>query len=221
MANVYWNQARKIEYPTPSPTEYPEPVPEWSPDPKRSALLVHDMQRYFLARFDEGGQPATDLVHNTARVIEAARKLGVPIVYTAQPGSMTPEQRGLLSDFWGPGMSVSPEHRAIEGDLAPGPEDLVIDKWRYSAFVRSPLREYLETKNRTQLVLCGIYAHVGVLATALDSYTQDIETFVLADATADFDRSQHLKALDYMARTCARVTHAEAVIKEWEYNGSL
>ncbi|CAO0836759.1 hypothetical protein SMICM17S_04668 [Streptomyces microflavus] len=28
----------------------------------------------------------------------------MPVAYTAQPGSMTPEQRGLLKDFWGPGI---------------------------------------------------------------------------------------------------------------------
>lgn len=216
MTNIHWDQAQTISYDTPRPDEYPEPVVNWQATSSSSVLLVHDMQRYFLHRFDLQSQPAADLVDNIERAITTARGLGIPIIYTAQPGSMTPEQRGLLKDFWGPGMSVSPEHRRVVDRLAPGPGDLVLDKWRYSAFARSPLEDHLRTIGRGQLVICGIYAHVGVLATALDSYTKDIETFVLADAVADFDRTQHLNALNYIARTSARVVPTATILNEWE-----
>ncbi len=216
MASIHWDQAQTISYDTPRPDEYPEPVVNWRASSSMSVLLVHDMQRYFLHRFDVQSQPAAGLVDNIERAITTARRLGVPVIYTAQPGSMTPEQRGLLKDFWGPGMSVPPEHRRVVDRLVPGPGDLVLDKWRYSAFARSPLEEHLRRIDRGQLVICGIYAHVGVLATALDSYTRDIETFVLADAVADFDRTQHLNALNYIARTSARVVPTVTVLNEWE-----
>ncbi len=214
--NTYWDTAQTIRYTMPQSSEYPEPVVPWRASAKRSVLLVHDMQLYFLERFDAARQPATDLVDNIERSIVVARQLEIPIVYTAQPGSMSPEQRGLLKDFWGPGMTVSPEHRMVIGRLAPQEGDLVIDKWRYSAFVRTPLEDFIRGTGRDQLVLCGIYAHIGVLATAIDSYTKDLETFLLADAVADFDRTQHLHALDYTARTSARVLPTQTVIAEWE-----
>lgn len=216
MTNIFWNRAKTIRYAFPRADEYPEPVVAWRAEPRRSALLVHDMQSYFLMRFDAQSQPAADLVENIERMIAAARRLEVPIVYTAQPGSMTSEQRGLLKDFWGPGMAMSPDHRRVVERLAPQETDLVLDKWRYSAFVRTRLEEYLRDLRRDQLVICGVYAHVGVLATALDSYTKDFETFVLADGVADFDRVQHLRALDHMARTSARVVPTETVLREWE-----
>jgi bifunctional isochorismate lyase/aryl carrier protein len=218
MTNIHWDQAQTISYDTPRPDEYPEPVVHWQASAATSALLVHDMQRYFLHRFDVQGQPAAGLVENIERAITTARKLGIPVIYTAQPGNMTPEQRGLLKDFWGPGMTVAPEHRRVVDRLDPDPGDLVLEKWRYSAFARSPLEEHLRVTGRSQLVICGIYAHVGVLATALDSYTRDIETFVLADAVADFDRTQHLNTLHYLARTSARVAPTATVLDEWERN---
>ena len=218
MTNTYWDNAQTIRYDTPQPGDYPAPIVKWRADSARSALLVHDMQRYFVSRFDADGHPASDLIDNIERAIATARRLGVPVIYSAQPGSMTPEQRGLLKDFWGPGMSVAPEHRRVVDRLAPRPDELVLDKWRYSAFTRSPLEEHLRQLGKDQVAICGIYAHVGILATALDAYTRDFETFVLADAVADFDRAQHLSALEYVARTSARVEPTAIILDEWERN---
>lgn len=214
--NTYWTTAQTIHYDMPRSSEYPTPVVQWRPSVNRSVLLIHDMQRYFLERFDTTRQPATDLINNIEFALNAARRLKIPAVYTAQPGNMTPEQRGLLKDFWGAGMTVSPDHRMIIDRLAPEPGDLVLDKWRYSAFARTQLEEFIRETGRDQLVICGIYAHVGVLATAIDSYTKDLETFLLADAVADFDRTQHLRALDYTARTSACVLPTSTAVADWE-----
>ncbi|KMV15911.1 hypothetical protein ACT17_22680 [Mycolicibacterium conceptionense] len=216
MTNTHWDKAQAIRYDTPRPDEYPEPVVDWRASPYRAALLVHDMQRYFLARFDRQAQPASDLVANVAEVLNAARRADIPVIYTAQPGSMTPQQRGLLRDFWGPGMTVDLADRAVDDALAPRAEDLVIDKWRYSAFARTPLHDYIRETGRDQLIICGIYAHVGVLTTALDAYSRDLQTFVLADAIADFDRTRHLGTLDHLARTAARVCPTAEIVKELE-----
>jgi isochorismate hydrolase len=136
----------------------------------------------------------------------------MPVAYTAQPGGMTDEQRGLLKDFWGPGMRVDPADREVVEPLAPGPDDQVFTKWRYSAFFRSGLLEWMRAHGRDQLVLCGVYAHVGVLMTAVDAFTHDIRPFLVADAVADFSAGDHRLAVEYAARRCAVVTTTDAVL---------
>jgi isochorismate hydrolase len=167
------------------------------------------MQRYFLKPF-----PATvrqDLLRTTAHLRERCTRLGVPVAYTAQPGGMSEEQRGLLKDFWGPGMRTTPQDRQVVDELAPADDDWHFTKWRYSAFFRTDLLQRMRDTGRDQLILCGVYAHVGVLATAVDAFSHDIQPFFVADATADFSQEYHRSALTYAAQRCALVTTAKAV----------
>ncbi|MER7763395.1 isochorismatase family protein [Streptomyces sp. NPDC097619] len=197
-------------YPLPTQDELPENTARWTVDPDRAALLVHDMQSYFLRPLPEAVR--TPLVRNAARLRERAAATGMPVGYTAQPGGMDEEQRGLLKDFWGPGMRVDPADRAVTGPLAPRPEDAVFTKWRYSAFFRSGLLDWLREHGRDQLVLCGVYAHVGVLMTAVDAFTHDVRPFLVADAVADFSAAHHRLALEYAADRCAVVADTDTVL---------
>ena len=196
--------------PYPLPVDLPDNVAAWTADPDRAVLLIHDMQRYFVRPFPD--QLRVPLVSAIAGVLDRCRARGVPVAYTAQPGGMTTAQRGLLKDFWGPGMSVEPADRAVVEPLAPRPGERVYTKWRYSAFVRSELLADLRALGRDQLILCGVYAHVGVLMTAVDAFSHDIQPFLVADATADFSAEHHRLALDYAARNCAVVCTAKEVL---------
>ncbi|MEU1090734.1 isochorismatase family protein [Streptomyces sp. NPDC005576] len=198
-------------YPMPTAGELPGNTATWSVDPDRAVLLVHDMQRYFLEPFPATAAPGGDLVRNAVALRERAAALGMPVAYTAQPGGMTPEQRGLLADFWGAGMRVDPADREVVEPLAPAPGDWVFTKWRYSAFFRSDLLERMRAAGRDQLVICGVYAHVGVLMTAVEAFTNDIQPFLVADAVADFSADYHRLALEYAAERCAMVVTTKEV----------
>ncbi|MDT9690250.1 isochorismatase family protein [Streptomyces sp. P9(2023)] len=207
-------------YPMPTEGELPANTVGWPVDPRRAVLLLHDMQEFFLRPFPRGEAPGDALVGNAALLRERCAELGVPVAYTAQPGGMTPEQRGLLKDFWGPGMKPTPEHRKVVAPLEPAPGDWTFTKWRYSAFFRSDLLERMRFHGRDQLIVCGVYAHVGVLMTAVEAFTNDIEAFVVADAVADFSAAYHRLALDYAAQRAARVVSAKTVLSELDAGGA-
>ncbi|MCF6744042.1 isochorismatase family protein [Blastococcus sp. KM273128] len=201
-------------YPMPGEPDLPPNVVAWRPDPSRAALLVHDMQRYFVRFLPEGRSPAVELISRARALLDAARAAGVPVYYTAQPGAMTAQERGLLADFWGPGMTRDAGDREIVPELAPGPGDVILTKWRYSAFVRSDLHRRLVDGGRDQLIVCGVYAHVGCLVTANDAMARDIQPFLVADAVADFSADHHRLALEYAAERCAAVVTTDAVVRE-------
>ncbi|MFG2006866.1 isochorismatase family protein [Spirillospora sp. NPDC048911] len=190
-------------YPMPAEQDLPQNIAEWTIDPARAVLLIHDMQNYFLSPFEADQSPAQELVENVSALRSACASAGVPVAYTAQPGGMSEADRGLLKDFWGPGMSRDPAHRLILDRLAPAPGDIVLTKWRPSAFCRTDLLALMREQGRDQLVICGVYAHVGILMTAHEGFSHDIQTFLVGDAVADFSLEYHRLALDYAASRCS------------------
>ncbi|HET6355664.1 isochorismatase family protein [Streptomyces sp. NPDC002659] len=200
-------------YPMPRPVDLPANTATWTVDTRRAVLLVHDMQHYFLAPFAGGRQPLTDLIAHTSALRDSCEEHGVPVLYTAQPGGMTPEERGLLQDFWGPGMSAAPEDRGIPDAVAPGERDTVLTKWRASAFHNTGLLDLMSAQGRDQLIICGIYAHVGILLTACDAFAHNIQPFVVADAIADFTPEFHRMALQYAATRCAMTLPTATVLQ--------
>ena len=176
------------------------------------------MQRYFVRAFEleRDGQPLPDAqiniaIANIRRLLDAAHAANIPVYYTAQPPRQHPADRRLLTDFWGDGLQDDENARILD-ELVPTEADTVLTKWRYSAFVRSPLEEQLKDLGRDQLIIGGIYAHIGCLTTALEAFMRDIQPFMVADALADFTEEEHRMACEYASGRCARVLNtAEAL----------
>src|SRR5690606_38893186 len=124
------------------------------------------------------------------------------------------EQRGLLNDMWGPGITAWPDSQRIAASVGPDDDDKVFTKWRYSAFAKTPLRDWLRESGRDQLLICGVYAHIGCQATACDAFMTDVQPFLIADAVADFSRRHHDQALSYVAGCCGVVSSCNQVLHQ-------
>ncbi|MEC5342639.1 isochorismatase [Brenneria populi] len=199
-------------YPLPSADMLPDNKVSWPLDTARAALLIHDMQDYFVNFWDEGSPLLAQLVGNITRLKAFCRRHDIPVFYTAQPNNQSAADRALLNDMWGPGLNHHPEQQQIIGALTPESADCVLVKWRYSAFLRTDLEQRLRAAGRDQLIICGVYAHIGCLTTANDAFMRDIKPFMAADALADFSLEDHMMALRYSAGNCARVVATDQLI---------
>ncbi len=169
------------------------------------------MQAYFARAF------ASDaflhrLTANIAAIRSYCDEAGIPVFYTVQTGGQVPRERGLQADFWGPGMRKDPRDQAIVEALAPRPGDTVLRKWRYSAFQRSPFESTLQARGRNQLIVTGVYAHIGCLLTAAEAFMRDIQPFFVADAVGDFSREMHDLAIQHVSGCCGVVTTTARVV---------
>lgn len=199
-------------YAPPTALDLPENKVDWAFEPARAALLIHDMQEYFLNFWGDDSEMMETVVANIAALRDFCKKNGIPVYYTAQPKEQSDEDRALLNDMWGPGLTRSPEQQRVIAALAPDDADTVLVKWRYSAFHRSPLEQMLKESGRNQLIITGVYAHIGCMTTATDAFMRDIKPFFVADALADFSRDEHLMSLKYVAGRSGRVVMTDELL---------
>ena len=197
----------------------PEPT---TIDLARTAVVVVDMQNDFGA---EGGmfhRAGVDIssIHQaivpTARVLAAARKSGVKIVY------LKTEYRPDLSDLGPVGSRNWIAHKRVgvgervttpdgtEGhnlirdtwntqivcELVPEPGDIVVSKHRFSGFYGTDLELILRGLGIEYLVFTGCTTSVCVESTMRDAMFRDFRCVLLADCTAEpigqgLSRSNH------------------------------
>lgn len=201
-------------YSMPVISELPKNKVQWKADSGRSVLLIHDMQKYFLNAYSRGESPLVELLKNVQMLKKQCVELGIPVIYTAQPGDQKPGDRALLQDFWGPGLSDNPSETGIIDELKPDKNDIVLTKWRYSAFKKTNLLNILHEQGRDQLIISGVYAHIGCLLTACDAFMMDVQPFFVADAIADFSLEHHKMAVTYAAERCAVTTSTMMLLNE-------
>lgn len=178
------------------------------PDPRRTALVVIDLQNDFLdpqGAYARGGDVNPMATPLPARVAEVARRL------KAAGGYVAASQFTLWPDPQGEPM-VSPHLKALrpylaKGDFAPGSwgqahvealapwVDVSVCKVAYSAFFNTQLDWLLRRSAIETVVVCGIVTNGGVASTVRDAHMRDYRTLVLADGCAAFGEERHRIAL--------------------------
>lgn len=201
-------------YLLPTINELPVNKVTWQLETQRTALLIHDMQNYFLNFWGENSDLIINVINNIVQIKERCTLLKIPVFYTAQPAKQDDHDRALLNDMWGPGLQLHPEQQYITKKLTPSDDDILLVKWRYSAFHHSELESKLKKLKRDQLIICGVYAHIGCLTTATDAFMRDIQPFMIADAIADFTRDEHMMALRYTSGRSGKVLNTISVLEE-------
>src|SRR3990172_6950582 len=183
-------------------------------DAPHSALLVVDMQNYFLdpksPTFTEGGRA---ILPNLKKLIKAFRSAGRPVIYTAHVHAGDGSDAGIMKWWWeGMGKEGTPEAQ-IHPQIAPRPGEKVVKKHRYSGFYNTDLETILRCLNIKDLVITGIMTNLCCESTARDAYYRDYRVFFLLDGTGSVTEEFHLATLKNLAFGFAYVTTAEEIIK--------
>jgi len=149
-------------------------------DPK-PALLVVDLQKSIVAL---GVPGTTEVVANSARLLEAFRTAGHPVVLVNVDAS--PHGRSDANPAGG-GARMSGEQLEFVPELGQVGSDLVVTKHTRGAFHGTSLEGLLGERGVTQVFVTGIATGSGVEETAREAYARGLNVVTVTDAVADRD----------------------------------
>ena len=155
-----------------------------------TGLVVVDIQERLLPMIFEKER----LVQNTVRLIKGASILGLPIFATEQ------YRKGLGA--------TAPEVARVIAEFAPR------EKVLFSACGAAGFMEDLKAKAVSDVLLCGMEAHVCILHTCLDLLDGRFHVFVVADAVSSRTADNHRLGVERMRDAGAVIVSTEMALFE-------
>ena len=160
----------------------------WPVIPDRTALIIVDMQQVFCKPEGDLYVPSTENITPTIqRLADACRKAGVTVVYLRHivrgDGSDTGRMKDMYPDV---DQVLGRANLMVEviDELAPEPDDIVVDKLFYSGFHGTDLDTVLRARDVDTLIVCGTVTNVCCDTTIRDAVHREYKVIALGDASA-------------------------------------
>jgi len=189
------------------PSDYLNEIDQYNirqalPKPGRCALLVIDMQQYFLSI-------ATPILGNVLSIVEACRSRGIRIIFTKHGHREVSKNGGMLSEWWGDLIEYGTKDWELIKSPKPPDTDGIIDKNRYSVFHGTGLDESLKSRKIDELIITGVMTNCCCETTARDAFVRDYRVFFVSDATATVNDELHIASLKNLAFGFAHIVSTE------------
>jgi len=189
-------------------------VPDFHPE--SSALLVIDMQRYFI---DEDSHA---YVPSVAAIVPRLRDLlnsfianGLPVIFTRHI-DIDGEENTMIK-WWDGAIKEDDEESGLIPDLL-HPDAIVIRKHQYDAFHQTQLEDVLRRRKITQVVISGVMTHLCCETTARSAFVRNFDCLFLVDGTATYNADFHRAALLNLAHGFAvpvLCSELQKKLKDW------
>ncbi len=153
------------------------------------------------------GENAWKAIEPTQRLFAAARRAGIPVIYStrhADTGGVQSTNRRLGRE----GENLY----GIKKELAPTAGDLVIYKERASAFFGTPLVAHLRRLRVESLIICGESTSGCVRASTVDAYSYGFHNTLVEECTYDRSMLSHKVNLFDLHHKYCDVMHIDDVV---------
>lgn len=195
----------------------------------RTALIVVDMQNDFVR---ETAPLEVPDARGTIPVISALasefRRMGRPVIFTrflAGPGrtliwNWSPQLAPPVCCCWDgferayADVAGTRNGAAIIDELAPEPDDLVVDKFGYGAFHRTNLLDLLAARGVDTVAVTGTVTQICVDETVRGAFEAGLQAVLVSDGTSSFDPDLHAATLRNIAMKFGRVVESACLVEE-------
>jgi nicotinamidase/pyrazinamidase len=164
----------------------------------KSALMVADMLNDFID--PQGslyvGPPGREIIPFVATKIEATRRQGGVVIFVCD--AHAPDDREFK--YFAPHAVKGSWGSQVIPELPRQPDDIRVDKTRYSAFAGTDLDEILQKEQVDRVEVLGVCTSICVMETVKELFDRDIPAVVYRQGVADFDPEAHAFALKHIER---------------------
>ena len=190
-------------------------------DPSETALLVIDMQNYYVAEVGT----ARAIVPNINRLATEMRQRGGAVVWVCMTAGKSGESLwSLYHDYFfteakriahRDGLSEGAEGHKLYAGLDARPEDLYVWKTRFSPFVpgASNLDSILRTRRVRNLIITGTATNMCCESAARDAMMLDYRVIMVPDANAARFDEDHLAGLTSFYQSFGDVRDTDDVLQ--------
>ena len=162
-------------------------------NPSNTALLILDMQKYFLDPKSHAFIPsASCIIPRIKTLAEYFKKKDLPVFLTRHLNSN--ENAGLMKTWW---RDIIREDNSMS-EIIPELKQLnfpIIKKSQYDAFYQTSLEDFLRDRNVEQLVVTGVMTHLCVESTIRSAFIRGFTVFLPIDTTATYSKEFHLASI--------------------------
>ena len=163
----------------------------------KPAILVVDMLNDFVTGA-LGCDRARAIVPASAKLLDAARKAGVPVIFC---NDCHLKGIDLELKLWGDHAIKGTKGAEVIPELKLSDKDYVVPKRRYSGFFQTDLDILLKELGVKTVIMTGLHAHMCVRHTSADAYCLGYNVVVAKEATDSFTEEDYKIGIAYL-KTC-------------------
>lgn len=157
--------------------------------PERSALLILDMQRFFLEERSHAYIPsALPIIPKIKSLANAFNEMDLPIILTRHLN--TEEDAKLMARWWRDFITEKDDLSEIIPELNL-PNSIVIRKTQYDGFYQTHLEDILREKRISQLVITGVMSHLCCETTVRSAFVRGFIVYFPINGTATYNEDFH------------------------------
>ena len=171
-----------------------------------AALVVIDLQKGIAGL--PTAHPVGEIVGRTAQLARAFRERGLPVVLVNVSGRAPGR-----TDAGSPQFSIPADWTELVPELERHPDDYILTKQRWGAFLDTTLDDYLQERGATQVVLTGIATSAGVESTARSAYDLGYNVTLVVDAMTDRDADAHRHSVEKIFPRLGETAKTDDVLK--------
>lgn len=161
--------------------------------PEKTALLVLDMQKYFLDENSHAFIPSAKAITPRIKKLQKTYlEKGLPVIQTKHLN--TTSDAGSMRRWWKDLITENNPFSKLTDELH-DEKIPVIRKTQYDAFFKTDLDEQLKKNNVQQVVITGVMTHLCCETTARSAFMRGFDVFFTVDGTATYNKTFHLSTL--------------------------